>query len=356
MTRYPFSLSHLEIHRDILRANAQYLHHNLGESVKSIAVIKSDAYGHGAIEVARSLTDIYDMFAVANVAEAVELREAGIRHPLLVFGVPVAAFAKAYTEFDLIAVISSEDHFRILDAGTSYHVEIDTGMGRLGIDFEMLDRLYKRIDGEKKITCEGIMTHFATADQENSGYMQYQKRLLNEICSKFKGKLPIHAANSAASLSHPDTHLDMVRHGIALYGYDPTPNPAGELQPVMKWKSRIVQCKRIREGASLSYGATWQAPSDGYYAVIPVGYGDGYRRNLSGKMPVFIEGNWYPQVGRVTMDYIMIWLGDRYFPAYTEVTVMGEEHNHAGRWADAIDTIPYEICCGIHPKVPRLTV
>ncbi len=354
MSRYPFNHSHVVIDRDRLRSNARYLHRNLAPGVKSIAVIKADAYGHGAVEIARTLEAYYDMYAVANVTEAVILREAGIIHPILVFGVPVLKTAGAYREFDLIAVVSSEEHFDLLEAGTVYHVEIDSGMGRLGMPPDRLDQIEQLIGASGKIICQGVMSHFATADEQSSGHLARQKDILHDIRAVFGEKYPIHAANSAASLNHPETHCDMVRHGIAMYGYDPSPIPSDQLHPVMSWISWIAQCKRVKKGTPLSYGATWQAPADGHYAVVPIGYADGFRRNLSGKMPVSVEGHWYPQVGRVTMDYIMIWLGgDTYVPG-TEVLVMGSDRNHAGKWAEAIGTIPYEICCGIHPKVPRV--
>lgn len=356
MGAFPFYHSRIENDRSVLRTNARVLHRNLAAGVRSVAVIKADAYGHGAVSFARVLEDLYDMFAVANMSEAVELREAGVRHPLMVFGVPMAETALAYREYDIAAVVSSAEHFDLLEAGTSYHLEIDTGMGRLGFQPHDPEKLLGMVRSCDKLHCEAVMTHFASADEGDVPIMQLQKERLEELVSVFGAHYPIHAANSAASLAHPDTHVDMVRHGIALYGYDPTPQPSDEIRPVMKWISRIAQCKPVRQGQSLSYGATWQAPRDGYYAVIPTGYADGYRRNLSGRMPVQIEGNWYPQVGRVTMDYIMVWLGDDRFDAGTEVLVMGGERNHAGLFAEAIGTIPYEICCGIHTKVPRLLV
>ncbi len=356
MSRYPYCHSVAEIDRSVLRDNARYLHRNLAPGVGSIAVIKANAYGHGAVTVARALTDIYDMYAVATVAEAVELRDAGVRHPILVFGVPLAGTAKAYVEYDLSAVVSSPDHFDLLQPGTSYHVEIDSGMGRLGIYPAGMAEIRERIRARKEITCRGIMTHFSTADEQGSDHLLHQKKVLSEICDFFRDDFPVHAANSAASLAHPDTHLDMVRHGIALYGYDPTQVSSGELRPVMRWKSWIAQCKPVRKGQPLSYGAVWQAPEDGCYAVVPVGYADGYRRGLSGRIPVLVEGKWYPQVGTVTMDYVMAWLGQDSYPTGTEVVIMGAERNHAGIWAEALNTIPYEICTGIHPKVPRITV
>jgi len=356
MPRYLYHESTVEIDREVLQANARFLHHNLAPGTQSMAVIKADAYGHGAVAVARELTAWYDAFAVANVTEAEMLREAGIDHPLLVFGVPLSHTADAYKTYDLTAVISAREHFDILEPGTRYHVEIDSGMGRLGFLPEELEQLLRLMDSHSQLQCEGVMTHFASADEPGSLQMAKQKKLLGQIRELFGSAFPVHAANSAASLDHPDTHADMVRHGIALYGYDPTPDPSPELRPVMRWKSSIVQCKPVRKGEPLSYGAIWKAPEDGWYAVIPAGYADGYRRNLSGMMPLFIEGRWYPQVGRVTMDYIMAWLGADRCPTGTEVLLMGGERNHAGIWADALGTIPYEICCGIHPKIPRVMV
>lgn len=353
MKDYPFYHSRIEIDSGILRDNARYLHKNLRHGVLSAAVVKADAYGHGAVAVARTVREFYDLFAVANVTEATALRKGGITGRILVFGVPLHRTATAYIEYDLEAVVSSESHFDLLLPGTSYHVEIDSGMGRLGLQPDDPGAILKKISKKDALTCRGIMTHFASADERDTQYMDQQKKVLSDIRSVFEGRFPMHAANSAASLDHPDTHLDMVRHGIALYGYDPSPGPTNRVRPAMKWKSWVAQCKFIRKGQSLSYGATWQAPEDGYYAVVPTGYADGYRRNLSGRMPVLIDGEWHPQAGRVTMDYIMAWLGGRQYREGTEVLVMGGERNHAGLWADAIGTIPYEICCGIHTKVPR---
>lgn len=356
MADYPFYHSHIEISGQVLRSNARYLHRNIGSGTRSVAVIKADAYGHGAVDVARTVDDLYDMFAVANVTEAVALRKADVGKPILVFGVPLPQTVRAYREYDLEAVVSEDAHFDLLEPGTSYHVEIDTGMGRLGIRTADLDRVRRRIATSGRISCMGVMTHFASADEGQVATMQMQKRLLAQIRAVFGGRYPLHAANSAGSLDHPETHLDMVRHGIALYGYDPTPEPSDQLRPAMSWRSWVAQCKYIRKGDSLSYGAVWQAPSDGYYAVVPTGYADGYRRGLSGRMPVQIGGQWYPQVGRVTMDYVMVWLGGERYDAGTAVLVMGGKHNHAGLWAEALGTIPYEICCGIHTKVPRRMV
>ncbi|MDG5767271.1 alanine racemase [Balneolales bacterium ANBcel1] len=361
-TLYPFYQSCLELDRESLRANARQLQKNLAPGVRSMAVVKANAYGHGASLIAPVLADTYDAFAVANVAEGMELRDAGITRDILVFGVPVREAAGTFLSHDLIAVVSAPDHFRLLKSGTRYHMEIDTGMGRLGFSHRALEEVARMVEERADLHCEGVMTHFATADESGSSHMELQKERFREMRSFFYDRLPdsrqmiFHAANSAASLDHPDSHGDMVRHGIALYGYDPTPDPSPEFRPVMRWKSRVADCKIIRKGDTVSYGATWEAPADGRLAIIPSGYADGYRRNLSGLMPVEIDGKWYPQAGCVTMDYIMVWLGDDRYKPGTEVTLMGGERNHAALWADAIGTIPYEICCGIHPNIPRKLV
>ncbi len=356
MPRFSFKHSFVEIDREVLRSNARILQRNLKPDVRTMAVVKADAYGHDAGIVAAALGDLYSAFAVANVDEAIMLREAGITHPIMVFGVPWPETADAYVAYDLIAVVSAADHFDILKPGTRYHVEVDSGMGRLGFLPDSLEFLRDTLKRRSHLYCEGVMTHFATADETDSGHLKQQKSILKELRSCFGSELTIHAANSAASLDHPDTHADMVRHGIALYGYDPTPEPSAEFIPAMRWKSSVAQCKPVKKGMSLSYGATWAAPVDGWYAVIPCGYADGYRRNLSGRVPVLIGGKWYPQVGTVTMDYLMVWLGSDRYDTGTEVMVMGGACNHAGVMADTIDTIPYEICCGIHPKIPRVPV
>ncbi|MDI6401638.1 alanine racemase [Balneolaceae bacterium ANBcel3] len=354
MSVYSFNHSHVEVYEDRLRDNAEFLHRNIKPEVKSMAVIKANAYGHGAEAAARALDEYYAMFAVANVSEAVSLRLSGIKKPVLVFGVPCPEVARAYAEYGLTAVVSAPEHFTLLEKGTPYHLKVDTGMGRLGFSCHELEYVQNEIKKYSWLNCEGIMTHFATADEADSALLKKQKSRLDDIVSVFGGKYPIHAANSAASLYHPECHHQYVRHGIALYGYDPVTSMPDALKPVMVWKSRVAQSKRIQKGDTVSYRAAWSAPEDGYISVIPVGYADGYRRNLSGKMSIEVEGTWYPQVGMVTMDYIMIWTGSKQISAGVQATIMGGEKNHAGHWAAALETIPYEICCGIAEKVPRI--
>lgn len=353
---YPYERSWIEIDTGSLEHNARYLKTKLRPGVKAMAVIKADAYGHGAVEVAKRLDRLFDMFAVADVYEAVKLRNAGVKAPLLVFAVPEEQSASVYKTYDLTAVVSDVSHFDFLDRGTSYHVKIDTGMHRLGIDAGQLDRVQAMIEANEGVVCTGIMTHFATADVIGSDLFARQGLELAEIIRFFDGRYMVHAANTAALMYHARTHADMVRAGIALYGYDPVKPFAMELKPVMRWKSRVVQCRKLSRGESVSYGAVWQAPETGYCATIPVGYSDGYPRILSGKMPVFLQGRWVPQVGRVTMEYIMVWLGREPVDKGTEVLVMGAERNHAWHWANAADTIPYEICCGISRNIPRIYV
>ena len=353
---YPYTRSWIEIDTRILENNARHLRSKLMPGVKAMAVIKSDAYGHGAVEVAKRLDSLFEMFAVADLHEAVKLRNAGIKAPLLVFAVPEKRSASVYKTYDLTAVVSDGSHFDHLERGTRYHVKIDTGMHRLGIDAGQLERVRAMIYANEGVVCTGIMTHFATADVLGSDLFARQGLELAEIIRFFNGRYMVHAANTAALLYHTRTPADMVRTGIALYGYDPVKPFMKELSPVMRWKSQVVQSRRLLRGEAVSYGAAWQAPETGYCATIPVGYSDGYPRILSGKLPVFLQGRWGPQVGRVTMEYIMVWLGREPVAEGAEVLVMGGERNHAWHWARAADTIPYEICCGISPGIPRIYV
>lgn len=349
------STSEVVIYRERIRHNLQVLTKDLPENVQKMAVIKADAYGHGAVEVARYLHDSVDWFGLATLQEALELRDAGITLPLLVFEPPEKELAGAYEQHNITAVVSSIDHFDILERGTEYHLEFDTGMGRLGFLPSEAEDVAKRIQSsETDLRCTGLMTHFACADNPETDTVQQQLNTFEEVCRHFPDKIMYHTANTGGVLYHSDTAFDMVRLGIGLYGYEPSGRlHESDLKPVMEWRSKVVQSKKIPKGWAVSYTSTWNAPQDGWLSVIPVGYADGLPRTLSNKLDVKIGGEWFRQAGIITMDYFMVFTGNQRISPGEDVLIMGGENNHADRLAEQTGTISYEIITRIHPKVNR---
>lgn len=338
------------IHLDRLKNNLAFLKEKLQPGVSQMAVIKADAYGHGAPSIARFLEDKVGWFATASIAEALELREAGVQQRILVFAPPMPETAQEYVNHRLTAVISHIDHFKMLPAGTDCHLQFDTGMERFGMYADQVPEIKQQMSVHSGLAITGIMTHYANATDPGLDTVEKQRKQFESIRSDFDGDLVAHTANSGGVLFYPDTHYDMVRHGIAMYGYPPGDKPVPELQPVMEWRSFVMQCKPIKKGAQVSYLGRWTCPEDGYIGVVPVGYGDGLPRNLTGKISFQIEDKQYPVVGIVTMDYSMVYLGRDQYRQGTPVIVMGHEGATAKEWGDKMDSISYEILCRINPR------
>lgn len=340
------------VNLEALQANVDRLKGNVQEGTRIMAVVKADAYGHGAVKVAQTLQESVGAFAVNDLQEGVELRDHGISKPILVFAVPEESSADQYRVHNLTATVSAEEHFDWLPNGTSYHLNFDTGMGRLGFLPEEAKKISNRLAEKEEIFCTGIYSHFATADKPGSKQVFSQHEQFQQICSYFPDDIVTHIANTGATAFYDTEQFDMVRLGIGIYGYPPGEVAIEGLRPVLKWSSRLAQIKTVRAHNTVSYGAHWKAPNDGYLGIIPVGYEDGLRRNLSSQISVRIEGNIYEVVGNVTMNYCMVYLRNDRYETGTEVELL-YEGSDAGDWARKLDTIPYEILTGITPKVPR---
>ncbi len=344
----------IEIDRSALLHNLDRVRREAGEA-SVMAVVKADAYGHGLNRVAGALAKEVDAFAVNDVNEGIALREAGIAIPVLVFGVPEFRHRQLYREWDLSATVSALRHMEILEEGTSFHLNFNTGMGRLGLSPDDAGRVEEAVRDRPDLTCRGIYSHFATADRPDSPLAQRQIRRFRDLRKELSLDVPVHMANTGGLFFYPESRLDMVRVGIGLYGYAPGETPIGGLRPVLGWKTHLVQVNRVREGETVSYGAEWTAPADGFVGIIPVGYEDGIPRILSGDLQISIGSKRYEVVGTVTMNYCMVYLGGEAWPEYTEVTLLGKEGD-AGRWARAAGTIPYEILTGLLRSIPRRMV
>ncbi len=339
---------------------------------KIMAVVKANAYGHGSLTISRTaLEQGCSYLAVARVDEAIELRKAGIEAPILVFG----GFSHDDTffipRFDIEATVFDEAGLRRLAAAAKQagrpvrvHVKIDTGMGRLGVDWQQAWPFIRQLLKYKELPLQGLYSHFATADSLDKSYAELQlerfKICINQLAAEGI-QVPIkHIANSGAILDMPDSYFDMVRPGIMMYGYYPTRETTESvaLRPAMTLQTQVAQVKTIERGESVSYGRLFIAKEKTRIATLPVGYADGYNRLLTNCGEVLINGKKFPLVGRVCMDLIMADVSsDPDISSGDEAVLFGEQ---AGEWitvdsiCEKLHTIPYEITCWVAKRVPRV--
>lgn len=320
-----------------------------------MAVIKDDAYGHGAVKVAQRLKDKVDYFCVAELVEAIELREAGIKKPILVFEIPPRGSELLYKQYSITASVSDLSVFERLEPGTDCHLHFDTGMFRLGILPEDAEVALQKMKEFERLNYTGIYTHFANADDPGNPRVIQQLEMFNTIRELFPDHLMAHACNSGGLFFYSDenVHFDAVRFGVSLYGYAPGDTEIKGLEPAVEWKSHLLQVKRIRKGDAVGYGSRWQAPEDGWLGIVPVGYSDGVFRTLSGQIKVEIKGRLYQQVGTISMDYMAVFLENDKLEQGESVVILRGGNLSAKEWAEKAGTIPYEITTSIHPKVER---
>ncbi len=338
-----------------------------------LGVVKADAYGHGAVPVARRLTGLgADYLAVACLAEAAELREAGIRAPILVLGATPPELAAEAVALDVTQTVFTPELARALSeaAGAAgrrarIHLKADTGMSRLGVlshDPERGAQELAALCRYPHLEPEGIFTHFANADTDEEYTMLQFARFLDVMaCLKEKHGLEFairHCAASAAVLKYPCTHLDMVRPGVALYGCYPDPSCEGldgpGLRPVMSLKSRVSAVRSLPADTPVSYGCTAVMGQAGRVAVLPVGYADGLHRVLSNETGVYLDGECRPIMGRVCMDMCMVGLSDGARVEPGDVAEIFGEHIPVEDQARLAGTIQYELLCAVSPRVPRV--
>jgi alanine racemase len=337
---------------------------------KVMAVVKANGYGHGAVPVARAALEAgVGWLGVALVEEGIELRDAGIGSRILVLTEFPPGSEKEAVEAGLTPSLYSEDGLhRLAEAAgavgrqVAVHVKVDTGMHRVGLDPAQTEKFVSKVI-DSGLDLEGVWTHFAVADETQNPATQLQLSRFHSVLAGLEanGMRPrvVHAANSAATMTLPDTHLDLVRIGIAMYGLSPGPDLAGQaavLRPAMSWRSVVSMARRVRAGEGVSYGLRYAPERDSNIATIPVGYADGYSRLLSNKGEVLIRGRRYPVAGTVTMDQIMVDCGDDAVEPGDEVVLIGRQGDAqvtADELAEWIGTINYEVVCGISPRVPR---
>ena len=352
--------------------NLSKIRERLSHNCSIMAVVKANAYGHGAVDVSRALVQAgVTRLAVASVHEGIALREAGINADILVL---VDLFDKHIEEllaYRLTPVITEQrllpqlaKEAEAANQPLSIHIKVDTGMGRLGLPASELLTFLDAVLRWKSIRIEGFMTHLADSDGDDSSHTEQQLKCFRGLLEQIEQRgmtVPfVHVANSAAIMRYPQSHFSLVRPGIMLYGYHTLPDavPCPQLQPVLSLRAMVVQLRTIKPGETVSYNRTFVAKRPSTIAVLPIGYADGYNRQLSNKGFVLIDGKRAPIVGLICMDMTMVDVTD--IPSVRVgdcVTLIGRQGQEA-IWADEIAgwtrTIPYETLCAIGSRIPRV--
>ena len=368
--RRPSSLiTWAEIDLAALRANVRAIKDFVGPRVEMFAVVKANAYGHGAVEVAKAaLAAGATRLAVHRVGEGIELREAGIDAPILLLGYAPLSAAALVARYRLTPTVITREFAEALaayvDEPLPVHIKVDTGMGRYGLLPEEVVDFARALDAMPHIVIEGVYTHFATADEADPSYMRRQFGIFRDVLAALDaaGIHPMlrHACNSAATFAFPEAHLDAVRPGIALYGMLPSDAwaPPVPLRPVLTLKSLVARVRTLPAGSSIGYGRTFVTEKPTRVALVPIGYGDGYHRILSNRGEVLIRGRRARVLGRVSMDQIVVDVN--HIPDVQmedEVVIIGRQGEdeiraeEVARWAE---TINYEVTTALLPRVARV--
>ncbi|MDE3057075.1 MAG: alanine racemase [Bacteroidota bacterium] len=355
--------------------NLKQVRRHVGGTTSIMAVIKANAYGHGMIPVAQSILKhrLAEYFGVAIVEEGITLRKNNIRTPTLVFTAPNDDQLSEYVRYNLEPTLCSSKTARSLNRIAAsrgktvcVHIKVDTGMGRIGVSADDAVEFVEHVRRLKNIFVKGIYTHFAASDEPDVSFAEQQlesfRTLLQTIASRGI-HIPLkHCANSGAILQLKNSYFDMVRPGIMMYGYYPSHETRKTLplKPAMSVRSKIGFLKSVNKGTSISYGRKYFAPRRTFIASVAAGYADGISRRLTNKASALIGGQRFPIVGTICMDQLMIDLGPRSRHSVGhDVVLMGRDRNEeisAWEISDALETIPYEVCCAISERVPRVYI
>ncbi|MBP9733742.1 MAG: alanine racemase [Candidatus Omnitrophica bacterium] len=377
-SQIPPSVNRADISLPAFRRNLARIRARVAPDAGMLLVVKSDAYGHGMLRMAREAARekgvVY--FGVASPEEAVALRGSGIRKPILLLTPPHPRWIRGLVQADIsISVSSLEEAARISKAAVQQrrrvkiHAEVDTGMGRLGTDPSKALQLFFSLHKLKSLELEGAYTHFPCADEHSPAICEGQIAVFGMAVELFRDMHPgalryAHTANSAALFRLKQSHFNLVRPGLSAYGVDPmcgidrSPRSIPDLEPVMSLKTKIAFLKEVPAGTCISYRSTYKTRARSVIATLPIGYSSGYSLRLSNQSKVLIRGRFFPVAGRVTMDQIMVdlgsWKGARLWEDVVLIGKSGQRRISAEELARLSGTIPYETLCGIHPKVPRI--
>jgi alanine racemase len=364
--------THAQVHLDNIRFNIENIRKAVGADKKILIAVKANAYGHGSVEVSKMAEKIgVNWLGVATVPEGIELREAGIRLPILKFSPAFEEEMEAAINADLSITVCEIENVKALakvaqklDKSCKVHLKLETGMGRIGSSTEDGIAIAKFIESSDSLELEGLMTHLPVSDEASQSFTQRQIKKFSKAAKQIEEEIErkvglVHCANSGGVLAHSESWMDMVRPGIMIYGFYPsneTPQTI-ELKPGLSFKTKVSFIKKVSAGNSVGYGRTWVAPEDTYIATFPAGYADGFNRLFSNKGRVLINGESYPVVGRVCMDQSMCNLGpETDIKVGDEVILIGsseKEEISAYEWAEKLETITYEVTCQINHRVKR---
>ena len=366
----------VEIDLAALAHNVKQLKSLLSLHTQLLAVVKADAYGHGAVTVAQTvLQSGASWLGVATVPEGIELREAGITAPILILGAThTIEQIQAIVDWKLQPTLSNPKQALIIsDLGATrrtssipVHIKVDTGMSRLGPPWSQAVEFVQLVQRLPNLHIASIYSHLATAESHDQKVMRQQQARFEQVKARIKTAgiplPPLHLANSAATLTDTALHYDMVRVGLAIYGLYPAAHlqPVIDLKPALRVKARVTQVKTISPGTGVSYGHKFIANQELRLAVVGIGYADGVPRNLSNKMTVLIAGQRVPQIGAITMDQLMLDVSDISGLQEGEIVTLlgqqGEEYISADDWAAQLNTISWEIVCGFKHRLPRVAL
>ena len=361
--------THVEVNLSAIAKNFRAIKERTSPA-KIMAILKANAYGHGLVRIAKFMEELgADYLGVAVLEEGILLRERGIKTPILVLGGILGNQVPLFIRHNLSITASSVEKLKSIDSAAEelktkakVHLKIDTGLERIGVHYYNAKQFFEKAVSCKNISIEGVYSHFARAAEKDLSYTKLQFERFSEAVSFFEKRSiepPIkHIANSGAILQFPEADLDMVRPGIILFGVYPSDEiqKTIRLEPALSWKSRVVYFKVIKPNHPVGYGSAWQAEKNVRAVTVPAGYGDGYFRSMSGKAEVLINGRKYPVVGNISMDQIVVNIGDDSAFNNDEVVLIGSQNDgricveDLSAWAG---TIPYEILTNINTRVPR---
>lgn len=365
----------VEIDLKALADNVRTLKAWLAPDTQLMAVVKADAYGHGAVTIAQTtLANGADCLAIATLAEGVELRQAGIKAPILILGAinavedikAVAAWELEPTICNQAQALAFNSTLATVGKSLQVHLKLDTGMSRLGTNWQDAVSFAQNVGNLPNLQIASIYSHFSTADEADTAMMDLQHQRFNHAINQLKamGITPpqIHLANSAATLGDRSTHYDLVRVGLALYGLYPATHLQNTvpLQPVLQVKAKITQVKTIPPGEGISYGRKFITTEETKIAVVGIGYADGVPRNLSNQLQAIVQGQLVSQIGAITMDQLMLNVTNlKDLQPGEVVTLIGQENGlkiTADDWALKLNTISWEILCGFKHRLPRIFI
>ncbi|MFA5351304.1 MAG: alanine racemase [Candidatus Omnitrophota bacterium] len=359
-----------EVNLSNLEHNFRQVKSRLRPQTKILVTVKADAYGHGLIPVSKRLAGAgVDYLGVASIDEGVRLRKAHIKTPILVLGLILEQDIQSLFTFKLTPTICDYELAVALSRKAvalkkpiRLHIKVDTGMGRIGVAHQDAFELVKKIHKLKSVIIEGIFTHFPFADSGRN-FTAFQIKLFYKLVNELKKigiAIPlVHAANSVGLINYRDSHFTMVRPGLVIYGLAPKPRLGIKLKPALSLKTRVIFIKQVPAGYGISYGHAYITRRPAHIVTLPIGYGDGYPRNLSNLAPLLIGGKRFYVSGRICMDQIMVDVG-KFKPKLADEVVLigkqGKEKITIEQLADLAGTISYEIVCGLGSRIPRIYI